>query len=138
MLRRDRMAAGLIFLALVAVVGTLAALTGCGGSDYDPETTDVLVIYTAHPDEAQVEFEAGFKKFYRDRTGREIRVRWPTTMGSSNIREELRTKHAKGIQDVDIVFGGGAIHADLKQMGLLASYELPEAVMAELDRKSVV
>lgn len=119
-------------VAIVATVGIIISLAGCGGSDYDPETTDLLIIYTAHTEEVEQEFARAFADFYRQRTGREILIRWPRTMGSGSIRDELRTKHARGIHDVDIVFGGGPIHADLKNAGLLAPYKLPDELLEKI------
>ncbi len=118
---------------LVAAITVTALFTGgCGGTGYDPATTDLLVIYTAHPEEVEKEFTLAFSQFYKERTGRNIHMRWPRTLGSGNIREELRTKHAKGIQDVDVVFGGGPIHVDLKKIGLLEPYKLPDELLQAL------
>lgn len=138
--------------ASVAAVAILTlGLAGCGGGDggsgapggTEAETTETgtgeqaapsgppaeLVIYSPHSDAIKTEFERGFRVWYRDRTGRDVTFSWPDAGGSSGILPHVQDKAARGIHDVDIVFGGGPIHSRMVQLGLLMPCKLPQEVL---------
>ncbi|MBN2583184.1 MAG: ABC transporter substrate-binding protein [Planctomycetes bacterium] len=124
----------LTVLALLCLV-LLAGCGGDGGSDGGAAgDTDVLVIYSPHSPAIRNEFARAFAEQYLADTGRKVDVRWPDAGGSSDLLRQVQDKYAAGILDVDVVFGGGAIHSQLAAYGLLEPYRLPDDLLAELPK----
>lgn len=130
-----------VWKVLGLAVGLCAALVGCGGhggsggsgdDGVAGGTADVLVVYSPHSPAIRNEFGRAFAERYLADTGRTVDVRWPDAGGSSDLLRQVQDKYAAGIRDVDVVFGGGAIHSQLAALGLLEPYRLPDDVLAEL------
>jgi ABC-type Fe3+ transport system substrate-binding protein len=122
----------MVLVALAACGLALAACGGCSKKSGDGE--DVLVIYSPHSDEIQKEFERAFIEYYREKTGRTVTIEWPDAGGSSGVLRQLQDKHLQGIHDVDILFGGGPIHSQLKALGLLEEFRLSDDLLAKLPK----
>lgn len=119
-------------VAVVAAAAVCAGLAGCGSGEEGEG--DLLVIYSPHSEATEKEFTRAFKAYYAETTGRRVEIRWPDAGGSSKILPHIQDKARHGIHDVDIVFGGGTIHTDLKQQGLLQPYRLPDELLARLPK----
>jgi ABC-type Fe3+ transport system substrate-binding protein len=118
-----------------AALAAAAGLAGCGG-DGGPSGGDALVIYSAHSDEVIKEFTDGFRPWYKARTGRDVDVTWPDPGGGGTfILKRLEDKFRAGRFDVDVVFGGGAIFEQMKQLGMLEPCRLPDDVLAAVPRQ---
>lgn len=115
----------------VAAMILMAALAGRAEAE-DP--ADVLVIYSPHYEAIEKEFTRAFARHHAETTGRRVEIRWPDAGGSSGILRQLKDKARQGIHDVDVVFGGGPIHAQLNRAGLLMAYRLPEELLSKLPR----
>ena len=122
-----RCVAASVWAAAMAMVLCVAGVGTASGDD-------LLVIYSPHSEAIRDEFTQGFADHYRKATGRSIELRWPDSGGSSMILPQLRGKYAAGIHDVDLVFGGGPIHSQLKNYGLLEPYKLPPEMLQALPR----
>jgi ABC-type Fe3+ transport system substrate-binding protein len=100
----------------------------------DAATADRLVIYSPHSDAIKQEFRRAFGEAHRSSTGRAVTVEWPDAGGGGGILRQLQDKYKQGIHDVDVVFGGGPMHEQLKNAGLLQPYKLPDDLLAKLPR----
>ena len=116
--------------ALVAAIG----LAGCGGGPQAPAGADALVIYSPHSDEIRQEFTEAFQAWYQAETGREVAVSWPDAGGGTDILKRLEDKFRAGRYDVDLVYGGGPIFDQMKQLGMLQPHRLPEDVLAAVPK----
>lgn len=122
---------------VTGVVSTLAALLlgGCGSTEPAADT-DTLVIFSAHSEEVIAEFTEGFRTWYRQRTGRDVDMTWPDPGGGgTRILKRLQDKFHAGRYDVDVAFGGGMIFQQMKQLGMLEPYRLPDEVLSAIPEK---
>ena len=118
--------------ALLAIV----CLAGCAGGTPPTPGTDLVVIYSPHSDEIRQEFTEGFQTWYKAQTGRDVNVSWPDPGGGgTQILKRIEDKFRAGRFDIDLVFGGGPIFDQMKQLGMLAPYRLPEDVLAAIPAK---
>jgi len=120
---------------VLVLAAALAALgpVGCGGGGEAPAGADALVIYSAHSDETITEFTGAFTAWYRQETGRDVKVSWPDPGGGGSFMlKRLEDKFRAGRFDVDLAFGGGAIFDRMRQLGMLEPYRLPEAVLSAI------
>ncbi len=97
---------------------------------------DRLVLISPHPDEVQNEFEAAFKRHYRQEVGREVALEWlDFGGGTSTILRYIKSEFArtpKGIE-VDLFFGGGLDpYTELAELGLCSPYRLSDALLDPL------
>jgi len=124
-------------LAVALALGALG-LAGCGGGGEPPKAdTDSLVIYSAHSDEIIAEFTQAFQSWYKEQTGRDVKATWPDPGGGATlILKRLEDKFHAGRFDVDVVFGGGGIFDQMKQLGMLEPYRLPQDVLAAIPEKA--
>jgi iron(III) transport system substrate-binding protein len=123
------------YMAITLMILATAGLYGCGGGGPAPAAgTDSLVIYSPHSDEIRQEFGDAFKTWYKQQTGRDVNVSWPDPAGGggSQILRLLQDKFRAGRYDIDVVYGGGPIFDQLKQLGMLQPYKLPEDVLAAI------
>ena len=121
------------FAVCLAAAVVIAAVVGCSG-DADPAGEDTLVVYSPHNEAIQKEFGRAFAEYYKEKTGRAVSIRWPDAGGSSGVLKQLQDKHTQGIHDVDVLFGGGPIHSQLKAVGLLQAYRLSDDLLAKLPK----
>ncbi|HWP56267.1 MAG TPA: ABC transporter substrate-binding protein [Candidatus Acidoferrales bacterium] len=96
---------------------------------------DKLVLLSPHWEGIRYEFERGFKRFYRDETGRDVEFEWLDVGGTSEmlrfIRSEFTSKPA-GI-GIDVIFGGGLDpYLVLESANLLEPYRLPEPLLSKI------
>lgn len=68
-----------------------------------------LVVASPHWEGIRYEFERGFAKFWAERSGEAVRIRWLDLGGTSDIIRYLRMQYAQSGQGVgiDLMFGGG-------------------------------
>lgn len=124
-------------LLIILLAASAAALAGCGGDSSPQAGTDELVIYSAHSEEIISEFTAGFRAWYKARTGRDVAVSWPDPGGGgTQMLKRLEDKFRAHRFDVDICFGGGPLYNRMDQLGMLAPCPLPEAVRQALPLKA--
>jgi len=122
------------FVAFAAVaLGAAFGLGGCGGGP-PVAGADTLVIYSPHSKEIQQEFTEAFQGWYQAETGREVAVSWPDAGGGTDILKRLEDKFRTGRYDVDLVYGGGPIFDQMKQLGMLQPHRLPEDVLAAVPK----
>ncbi len=80
-----------VILLLAAVVAVPIAMrrggTGSGTAQ------DTLVVITPHNEATRFEFERGFQKHYRGRTGRTVSIDWRTPGGASEISRYLASQY---------------------------------------------
>jgi len=124
--------ATIMSVAGMAAVLCVIGLAGCGGGG--DGAGDHLVIYSPHGEAARKEFTRAFTAYYLEKTGRPVEMKWPDAGGSSDILRHVEDKARSGIHDVDVVFGGGPIHAQLKRDGLLQPYRLPDDLLDALPK----
>lgn len=117
---------------LVLAMAT-AAVAGCSGND-GSGSQDTLVVYSPHSEAIQQEFTRAFSEYYQEKTGRAVTIKWPDAGGSSGVLKQLQDKQRQGIHDVDVLFGGGPIHSQLKAVGLLEPYRLGDDLLAKLPK----
>ena len=96
---------------------------------------DELVLLSPHWEGIRIEFGEGFKARYKRETGRDVDLKWLDVGGTSDIlkfiRSEFRNK-PDGI-GIDLFFGGGTDpYTELKRLGLLESYRVPDAILREI------
>ncbi|MAJ72478.1 hypothetical protein CMK13_05690 [Candidatus Poribacteria bacterium] len=90
---------------------------------------DKLVIISPHWEGIEQEFNRGFESWYKEQTGRTIKMDWLDQGGtSSDIRFiEAEYKRLKDGINIDLLFGGGTdAFMKLAEMGFLEAYKLPE------------
>ncbi len=89
---------GIIILALVATVALPFLLrprqSAPGQSD------DTIVIITPHNEAIRHEFEAGFREWYRARTGRTVFVDWRMIGGTSEIARYLEGEYVGSFRNI--------------------------------------
>lgn len=54
-------------------------------NSFDEGNCDTLVIVSPHTAQIQYEFERGFRKYYKEKTGRDVRIDWRSIGGTSDI-----------------------------------------------------
>jgi ABC-type Fe3+ transport system substrate-binding protein len=122
-------------VALAAIV--LPALAGCGGGPSPSAAEDTLVIYSPHGDEIREEFTQAFQTWHKVRTGRDANVSWPDPGGGgTQVLRRLQDKFSSGRYDIDLVFGGGPIFDQMKQLGMLDQTPVPRDVRAAIPPKA--
>jgi len=119
--------------ALAAILAAAGALGGCGGGE-PAAGADQLVLFSPHADEIREEFGWAFQAWYKAETGRDVDVKWPDAGGTTQVLKRLQDKFRAGRYDVDVAFGGGAIFDQMRQLGMLEQYRLPEAVLAAVPK----
>ncbi|MDA0747480.1 MAG: extracellular solute-binding protein [bacterium] len=96
---------------------------------------DELVILSPHWEGVRTEFGTAFQELYRTETGREVYLKWLDVGGASDILKYIRSEFKSkpdGI-GVDLFFGGGTDpYRELKQLGLLVPYRLPDEALSAL------
>ncbi|MCX5684674.1 MAG: extracellular solute-binding protein [Planctomycetota bacterium] len=123
----------LIVLAAIALLG----LIGCGGGSSPSAATDTLVIYSPHGDEVREEFTQAFVAWYKAKTGRDVDVSWPDPGGGgTQVLKRLEDKFRAGRFDIDLVFGGGPIFDQMKQLAMLQKADLPQGAVAAIPPKA--
>lgn len=85
-----------VVLLLVAVVAVPIALRRGGVESGSAQ--DTLVIITPHNEATRFEFERGFQKHYRARTGRTVSIDWRTPGGTSEISRYLTSQYHAAFQ----------------------------------------
>jgi ABC-type Fe3+ transport system substrate-binding protein len=124
----------------VLLAATLLVLGGCRQAEPSPSASvkaaeDELVIYSPNADEIREEFAWAFEDWYHTKTGRTVDVKWPDAGGTSQIIRRLQDKFKEGRFDVDVAFGGGPIFDQMKQLGMLEQFHLPDALLAEIPKE---
>jgi iron(III) transport system substrate-binding protein len=115
----------------------LLCLAGCGGGSSPSAATDTLVIYSPHGDEIREEFTPAFRAWYKAKTGRDVDVSWPDPGGGgTQVLKRLQDKFRAGRFDIDLVFGGGPIFDQMKQLAMLQKATLPQDVLAAIPPKA--
>ena len=99
------------------------------------QAQDELVLISPHWEGIRVEFGDAFQAQYQQETGRSVKLKWLDVGGASDIlkfiRSEFRNK-PDGI-GVDLFFGGGTDpYTELKNLGLLEVYRLPDAILQKI------
>lgn len=97
---------------------------------------DQLVILSPHWEGIEHEFTRAFQEAYRRQTGRTVELKWlDVGGGTSSILRYIRSEFAARPEgtDLDVFFGGGVDpYIELKQLGLLAPFRLPDEALAQL------
>jgi iron(III) transport system permease protein len=97
--------------------------------------TDEIVAVTPHWEAIRYEFTNAFSKHWKDRTGRDLTIRWLDIGGTSDIVKYI-TGQFKQTPDgigIDIFFGGGAdSFIELEHRGLLAPVPISEDVLSRI------
>jgi iron(III) transport system permease protein len=96
---------------------------------------DELVGITPHWEGIRYEFENGFSKQWKEKTGRELSIRWLDVGGTSDIVKYIKgqfKQNPDGI-GIDLFFGGGAdSFLELERFNLLAKAEINPTVLAAI------
>ncbi|MDR1305119.1 MAG: extracellular solute-binding protein [Verrucomicrobiales bacterium] len=117
----------LTVILLVAL--SLSAATASRAAD------DELIIVSPHWEGVRYEFGRAFEKFYHDRTGRTVSVRWRDLGGASQIEKALNASFAAtpDSAQVDLLFGGGLDpYLNQKARGHLLAHQLPGDLRSQL------
>jgi iron(III) transport system permease protein len=95
--------------------------------------TDEIIAVTPHWEAIRFEFTNGFSKFWKERTGRDVSIRWLDIGGTSDIVKYITGQFGKTPDSIgiDIFFGGGAdSFTELENRGLLAEVSVSEDVLS--------
>ena len=96
---------------------------------------DQLVLISPHWEGVRTEFGHAFKKRYQADTGRKVDLKWLDVGGASDILKFIRSEFKnkpEGI-GVDLFFGGGTDpYYELKNLGLLEPYQVPDEILGKL------
>jgi ABC-type Fe3+ transport system substrate-binding protein len=123
------------------LAASVIALGGCRKAEESPPSAaataqDLLVLYSPHSDEIREEFTWGFQAWYQKETGRTVDVQWPDAGGTSQMVKRLQDKFRAGRYDIDLAFGGGGgIFEQMKQLGMLEPYRLPEDLLRRIPKE---
>lgn len=115
----------------VSLTSSLAPLTLLGA---DGPSQRVVVI-SPHRKSVQDEVVPLFRDHYRKTFGVEVEVEWLDQGGTSDDIRFVRSKFAQNPKtaEIDVFWGGGATaFLDMKDQGLLASYDLPADLKAAI------
>lgn len=99
---------------------------------------DKVVIISPHRKSIQDEFVPAFKEYYKASFKTEVEVDWLDQGGSSNNARFVRSKFEKNpaTSGIDIFWGGGTpLYMEFQQDGLLARFELPAGLKAEVPQE---
>lgn len=111
-------------------LGYLLAAMLCHGGI---AAADELRIASPHWEGYKREFEWSFIDWYRQRTGREISLRWLELGGASDVLRYILGQarlHPGGDLGIDLFFGGGVDpYVELKRQGLLLPVDLPPGTL---------
>ena len=97
-----------------------------------------LVLVSPHWEGIRYEYEQGFKRHYKEQTGRELEMEWLSIGGTSDILRYIRSEYRRrpGGIGIDVFFGGGVDpYFQLADLGLLHPYRLPDDVLNPLGRE---
>ncbi len=111
---------GLLALAILAPVGFAA---------------DQLIIISPHRKSIEQEFIPEFKKHYKETYKTDVDVQWLDQGGTSTDVRFVKAKFSKNpkTSGIDIFWGGGAdTFVELNNDKILAKYDLPKALAAEI------
>ncbi len=106
-------------------------------SETQRAVAEELIIVSPHWEGIQYEFGKAFEKWYQEKTGKRVRVRWRDLGGASQIEKALvatyqATPEGSGM---DVFFGGGMDpFENLHQRGYLHPYRLSDEVLEHLPR----
>jgi iron(III) transport system permease protein len=93
---------------------------------------DEIVVLTPHWDGIRFEFSNGFAKYWKERTGRDVTMRWLDIGGTSDIVKYIngQFKQTPNGIDIDLFFGGGAdSFVELEHKGLLAPVNVAPEIL---------
>ena len=96
---------------------------------------DQLVVISPHRKSIQDEFIPPFKKFYKEKYGKDLQVDWLSQGGTTDNVRFVSAKFAKTPKTtgVDIFWGGGvATFIDLKNSGFLAKHTLNKSLSSQI------
>ncbi len=104
-----------VLVALVAIIGVPFALKPT--ENLLAAADDTVIIITPHNESIRFEFSRAFAEYYREKTGRTVRVDWRLVGGTSEISRYLESEFYASDQrnggptggiGIDLFFGGGA------------------------------
>lgn len=114
-------------LSVAALLTLIAPLSARADSDE-------LIMVSPHWEGIKEEFERGFARSHKERSGREVTIRWLDIGGTSDIVKYLKTQHraTNGALGIDLIFGGGIDSMmELSRAGILEPAALrPDVVSA--------
>jgi len=94
-----------------------------------------LVIISPHWEGIRYEFGEAFRTAQKRQTGEDIDIRWLDEGGASDVLKSIRSQYKKrpnGI-GVDLLFGGGTDpFEELKRLGFLETYPIPQGILQKL------
>ena len=100
--------------------------------------TDQLVIISPHPEGIETAFNAAFKPWYKQETGREVELEWIDRGGTVSDFRFIESEFQRvpdGI-DIDLVFGGGTdSFMKLANKGVLVPYKLQESQLKRIPKE---
>lgn len=115
--------------AIAAGLMVLAVLSGAA-----VRAEDTLILLSPHPEGIKNEFKDAFKEYYRKEAGREVDVRYPDlSAGTSTITRYIQSEFATNPDGIgiDMYFGGGTDpYLELKRLGLLEPYRVPDDILS--------
>lgn len=118
----------LFFLAGAMVAGPLSAFGETGSGE------DHLIIISPHRKSLQEEMVPGFRKAWKKKHGREVKVDWLDQGGTADDIRFIRGRYAQDPKSagIDIFWGGGtATYTELDRQGVL----VPVALSPELEKQ---
>ena len=120
--------------ALIGVATLMVSVTVIFCWAASATAQDKLVIISPHWEGIQTEFSRGFKEWYENKSGRQIKLDWIDSGGSSSNFRFIESEFQRvpdGI-GLDLFFGGGTDnYLKLADRGLLVPYKLPAETTAE-------
>ena len=122
-------------IVLGMMILVVAFLSACG----KPDSTDVkLILISPHQESISREMTAGFQEWYKAKHGVDVKLEWLDQGGTTNIMTYIESEFKRrpdGI-NIDIFFGGGTDpYLNLKKMGLLQPYRLPDEILSKVAKE---
>jgi iron(III) transport system permease protein len=97
--------------------------------------SDEIIALTPHWEGIRFEFTNGFSKYWREKTGRDVSIRWLDVGGTSDIVKYIsgQFKQSPDGIGIDIFFGGGAdSFLELEHRGLLVPAHIAPEVLEQI------
>ncbi|MEO0454942.1 MAG: extracellular solute-binding protein [Verrucomicrobiota bacterium] len=115
--------------------GLCALFLGVFLLPYQTSAKDELIIVSPHWEGIQYEFGIAFEKYYQERNGKEVQIRWRDLGGTSQIEKAIDAGYHATPEScqIDIFFGGGIDPFESqKAKGQLHPYRLPASILNQI------
>lgn len=131
-------------IALSGMLAIALVMVGCAKKPSEEKKVmpvpkgDALVIISPHWEGIRKEFGDAFRKWYKAKYNKEVKVEWLDQGGSSDDLRFVKSEFAKNpnTTGIDIFFGGGVEpHLDLMKNGYTRPYKIPDKILTSIPKE---